>query len=82
MTYTTNFANTENPISEGGKWQNGAANGVDWTNCRTKSGLVFGTESGTSENQYDDSTLADRTGHRILTEPERYLPSRGGASAS
>ena len=56
MTYTTNFPNTENPISEGGNWKNGAADGVDWTNCRTKPGLVFGTESGTSRNQYDDST--------------------------
>jgi hypothetical protein len=58
MTYATNFANTENPISEGGNWQNGAANGVDWTNCRSKPGLVFGTEIGTGRNQYqyDDST--------------------------
>ena len=56
MTYATDFPNTEDPISEGGNWKNGAANGVDWTDCRTKPGLVFGTESGTSRNQYDDST--------------------------
>ena len=56
MTYTTNFPNTENPISEDGHWQNGAANGIDWTDCRTKPGLVFGTESGAGKNQYDDST--------------------------
>ena len=55
-TYTTNFPNTENPIAEGGNWKNGAADGIDWTNCRTKPGLVFGTESGTGRNQYDDST--------------------------
>jgi hypothetical protein len=41
MTYTTNFPNTENPISEDGHWQNGATNGIDWTDCRTKPGLVF-----------------------------------------
>jgi hypothetical protein len=56
MTYTTNFPNTENPISEGGNWQNGASDGVDWANCRTRPGLVFGTEDGTSQNPYDDST--------------------------
>jgi len=58
MTYSTNIPNTENPMSEGGNWKNGAADGVDWTNCRTKPGLVFGTEDGTGRgvNQYDDST--------------------------
>ncbi|MBV9877333.1 MAG: hypothetical protein JO025_21570 [Verrucomicrobia bacterium] len=56
MTYTTNFAKTENPISEAGHWQNGASDGVDWADCCTKSGLVFGTEDGTSKNPYDDST--------------------------
>lgn len=56
ITYTTHFPNTESPISEGGHWKNGALDGVDWTNCRTKAGLVFGTESGTNSDQYDDST--------------------------
>lgn len=56
MTYTSNFPNTENPITEGDNWVNGATNGVDWSNCRTNPGLVFGTESGTGKNQYDDST--------------------------
>jgi hypothetical protein len=56
MTYVSNFPKTENPISEGANWKNGAADGVDWTNCRTKPGLIFGTESGTNRNQYDDST--------------------------
>lgn len=56
MTYTTKFPNTENPILEGSNWKNGALDGVDWTDCRTKHGLVFGTETGTNSNQYDDST--------------------------
>jgi hypothetical protein len=56
MTYATRFQNTENPISEGGHWKNGGVDGVDWTNCRTKPGLIFSDESGTSSNQYDDST--------------------------
>jgi hypothetical protein len=55
-TYTTNFPNTENPLSERDRWKNGAADGIDWTNCRTNPGLVFGTESGRNSNHYDDST--------------------------
>jgi hypothetical protein len=56
LTYTTNFPNTENPLSEHGHWKNGAADGIDWTNCRTSPGLVVGVESGRGSNQYDDST--------------------------
>ena len=55
-TYSTHFPNTENPISEGGNWKNGTLDGIDWTDCRTGPGVVFGTESGTNSNQYDDST--------------------------
>jgi hypothetical protein len=58
MTYSTNFPKTENPISEGGRWKNGAADGIDFTNCRTTPGSLFGTESGTRKGsqEYDDST--------------------------
>jgi hypothetical protein len=44
--YTTTFPLTENPISEGGNWTNGLADGFDWSNVRTTSGLAFGTQSG------------------------------------
>ena len=57
-TYTTNFSLTENPISEGGKWTNGQAAGLDWANVRTTPGFAFGTESGgtrTAPQKYDDS---------------------------
>jgi hypothetical protein len=53
-TYTTNFPAAENPISEGGRWINGQAAGVDWANVRTVSGRAYGTESGSTG--YDDST--------------------------
>ena len=53
--FTTSFDLTENPISEGGIWRNGAAIGVDWFNCRTASGRVFGTETIAAPN-YADST--------------------------
>jgi hypothetical protein len=55
-TYSTNFQNAENPISESGHWKNGARDGIDWTDCRTKPGLIYSTESGSNSNQYDDST--------------------------
>lgn len=40
-TYTTNFPLAENPISEGGKWINGAQVGLDWSNVQTTPGLAF-----------------------------------------
>ena len=42
--YTTTFHNTENPLSESGIWINGAAQGIDWSDCRSTPGLGFGTE--------------------------------------
>ena len=52
--YTTNFSATENPISEGGIWANGASTGLDWKNVRTSGGVAFGTQTGT--DIYRDST--------------------------
>ncbi|HTG04552.1 MAG TPA: hypothetical protein VK635_10930 [Bradyrhizobium sp.] len=48
--YTTNFDQTENPISEGGVWRQ--ASNV-WTNVRTANGIAFGTNG--SMDTYDDS---------------------------
>jgi hypothetical protein len=53
-TYVTSFSSTENPISEGGVWINGATEGLRWNNVRTTPGLAFGTQSGFGG--YDDST--------------------------
>jgi chitodextrinase len=50
--YSTTFPLTENPISEGGNWINGKANGIDWGDVQTTPGLAFGTNSG----GYADST--------------------------
>ena len=57
--YATSFSRTENPISESGLWLNGHADGLDWTDVRTISGLAFGTELGghrPAPQKYDDST--------------------------
>ena len=57
--YATTFSRAENPISEGGKWMNGRADGLDWTDVRTTPGFAFGTEIGGNRpdpQKYDDST--------------------------
>jgi hypothetical protein len=57
--YSTTFPRTENPISEGGKWINGQAAGLDWADVRTASGFAFGAEIGgvrPEPQKYDDST--------------------------
>jgi hypothetical protein len=51
--YTTNFPLTEDPISEGGRWINGGAVGLDWTNVSTKARLAIGHQVGPS---YTDAT--------------------------
>ncbi|HTQ54779.1 MAG TPA: hypothetical protein VMI94_09985 [Bryobacteraceae bacterium] len=54
MSYQTTFPLTENPISEGGRWSNGAADGVDWCNVRTRLGEAFGV--GPCPVEYADPT--------------------------
>jgi hypothetical protein len=55
-TYTTTFANTEDPISEGGNWLNGGTVGLDWRNCATIGGMVQGRQNNGSGPSYNDST--------------------------
>jgi hypothetical protein len=40
--YSTRFLNDEDPISEGGIWLNGRADGIDWANVVTENGLAHG----------------------------------------
>jgi hypothetical protein len=51
--FTSSFSLTENPISEGGRWINGGAVGLDWTNVSTTPGLAIGHQVGPS---YSDAT--------------------------
>ena len=53
--YETRFSSTENPLSEGGRWLNGQADGLDWKNVRTTPGLAFGSD-GSGTPHYDDPT--------------------------
>lgn len=45
-TYSTTFPLSENPLSEGGKWMDGLAVGIDWANVQTTPNLAFGTWTG------------------------------------
>jgi hypothetical protein len=49
-TYSTTFSLTENPISEGGRWQRA---GNNFTNVRTANGRAYGTNG--ARDMYDDS---------------------------
>src|SRR5579862_1505464 len=40
--YQTSFFLDEDPISEGGIWMNGGADGLDWPNVLTREGLAHG----------------------------------------
>src|SRR5208337_5008322 len=55
-TYMTTFPSSENSISQGGKWINGQAAGLDWSNVRTMPGFAFGTQTGATAPPYNDST--------------------------
>ncbi len=52
--FSTRFAGTESPLSEGGVWSN---NGLDWTKICKQDGIAFGTQTGTNSGiyRYDDS---------------------------
>jgi hypothetical protein len=57
--YRTTFRHAENPLSEGSRWLNGHADGLDWADVRTIPDLAFGLEIGGSRpepQKYDDST--------------------------
>jgi hypothetical protein len=43
--YSTDFSLDEDPISEGGNWLNGKADGVDWTDVVTRNGVAYGAPS-------------------------------------
>jgi hypothetical protein len=51
--YSTHFPLNENPISEGGRWLNGAKDGIDWYDVITKDGVAFGA---VTKGEYTDPT--------------------------
>jgi hypothetical protein len=51
--YSTHFPLNENPISEGGRWLNGAKDGLDWYDVITKNGVAFGA---VTKGEFTDPT--------------------------
>jgi hypothetical protein len=58
--YSTTFALSENPLSEGGIWTHGGTIGLDWQNMRSSAGIAYGV--GFSDTSYNDN-LAFLQGH-------------------
>jgi hypothetical protein len=58
--YRTDFPLDEDPISEGGMWINGKADGVDWCNVIARGGVAYGEVSrmATGERRVEQGNLA------------------------
>lgn len=81
--YHTTFPLTENPISEGGIWINGAATGIDWKNAQTTTNKVFGTQVGNESCPSNcNDTTAVLTGSWGATQTaQATIYSTGGLTA-
>jgi len=53
----TTFPQAENPISEGGRWINGKAVGLDWKDVRTSQGFAYGADASGAPNYNDPTAL-------------------------
>lgn len=72
--FSTSFSGTENPISEGGIWLNGLADGADWSNVQKTPGLAFGArlvDSG-GVNRYADDIALLKTSYRAFSS-DQYI---------
>lgn len=51
--YRTDFGKDEDPISEGGRWLNGRADGIDWIDVVSSGGVAYGavTRMGVAERR-------------------------------
>jgi hypothetical protein len=87
--YSTSFPVAENPLSDGGKWINGKAVGLDWNNVQTSPGSAYGADYATgyndpiavlntnfSANQYATGTVRRAAGYAPSTNHEVELHLR------
>ncbi len=58
-TYSSNFENDENPVSEGGIWVNGLKEGIDWADVVVSNGRIHGgpTRMNEAEKRAEQATL-------------------------
>jgi hypothetical protein len=57
--YSTDFELDESPISEGGMWLNGLADGIDWADVVTSNGVAYGgpTRMSVAEQRAEQGNL-------------------------
>ena len=62
-TYSSNFETDEHPVSEGGIWINGLAEGIDWADCVVSNGRIHGgpTRMNQAEKRAEQATLGAGT---------------------
>ena len=65
--FTTTFATNGNPISEGGKWANGLADGIDWTDCQVITNILSATSAEVTTPPFNDSIAHLKTSFRTFT---------------
>lgn len=72
--YVSSFPVTENPISEGSKWQRGSAEGLSWQNPQIISGRAVGTgfAGAGGFSQFDDNIAHLKTSFRTF-RPDQYV---------
>jgi hypothetical protein len=58
--YSTDFELDESPISDGGMWLNGLADGIDWADVVSKNGVAYGgpTRMSVAEQRAEQGNLA------------------------
>ncbi len=65
--FSTTFASVENPLSEGGIWTNGLADGTDWSNARaTANGAVGASDTFYLTQRYADCLAHLKTTYRTF----------------
>lgn len=59
--YSTDFEQDENPISEGGMWLNGRSDGADWADVVSGNGVAYGGETrmDVAERRAEQGNLGD-----------------------
>ena len=79
--YRTNFELDEDPVSEGGIWLNGGANGLDWVNVVTRNGLAHGAATTVMHSPAVDAAAPlDQYGHHsaLYDDPTALLKGEWG----
>lgn len=69
MNYSTTFPATENPVSEGGVWLNGLADGLLWLDIQTIGGIAYSTRNDTHGDYRDPTAVLTGTwgGQQVVT---------------